>query len=269
MRPDRLACRFDALTPDHACNRTLKTALHVLRPWIGDVALARQWLELNLAFDEVGTLPAGAPPPSVPRERDLRRYAAALTWARWILELLSPSLRAGAEAAPALLFDMNRLFEQAVATHLRRRAQRRGLHLRTQDTGHHLAHSADASARAHFGLRPDLVLANDHAVVCVADTKWCRLDIDAHGRCSPASSHLYQLNAYASVYACGELALIYPYQGSPRSQGGDAYHLPSRGGARPLLQVVCLDVSREGLPWVGDAAPTALAGVLRDGPSTP
>jgi hypothetical protein len=76
-----------------------------------------------------------------PRDRSTRRYEPALQWAGWILRLLSPSLRGGDSAAPALLFDMNRLFEQAVGVQLRLALAPSGLQLSTQDGGRHLAES--------------------------------------------------------------------------------------------------------------------------------
>ena len=70
----------------------------------------------------------------------MKAPAAAIDWARWILALLAPALRAGRTEAPALLFNMDWLFESAVATVARRRVyEESGLTVEAQDTSQALA----------------------------------------------------------------------------------------------------------------------------------
>lgn len=263
MRVDRLACRFDDLTLDNPWNQVLKAALLALRPWIRQLDTGRRWMELAAAFDEVTTCRnALALFEGLELDRQVRHYASAAQWAEWILRLLSPNLRAGESSAPELLFDMNQLFEKAVAAKLKRGAQQAGLRLSSQDTGQHLVRSVGFGELPHFGLRPDLVLRNGRSVVSVGDTKWTRVAIGTSGRMLPAEAHMYQLNAYASVYPSAELALIYPFDDTAPSSSATAYRLSDKGGEPQLLHVLCIDVASDGLPLIGGHHASTMASAL-------
>jgi len=249
MRIDRVACRFDELTVDNPWNQVLKAALSAVEPWAKGLATKRLWLEMTAAFVEVSPCPnALTLHASLVVDRQVNHYTAALQWAGWILRLLSPDVRGGTSNAPELLFDMNKLFESAIAAVLKRRACRVGLQLNAQDTGRHLAHLAGEIDRFFFRLRPDLVLCDGSSVLAVADTKWSRLDIDKVGRLIPNDGHAYQLNAYAGAYPCEEVALIYPWHKGLEGAYPTSYHLPQSGNRSPVLHVVCVDVENEGLP---------------------
>lgn len=248
MRVDRLACRFDDLTVDNAWNQVLKATLVAVRPWTRTVASSRRWLEAAAAFDGV-SLPAD--PLTVlgnlQSDRQSKYYSVALHWAGWILRLLSPNLRGGRNRAPELLFDMNRLFEEAVASVMLSRGYGEGLRVTTHDRGKHLATLKSNQSKPFFGLIPDLVLRDDARIAAVADTKWTPVEMDAGGRLVPNDGHVYQLNAYASVYPCEEFALIYPWHEGLRGALPTTYCLPRFGGREPLLHVICLDVGRDDL----------------------
>lgn len=249
MRIDRVACRFDDLTVDNPWNQVLKAALIAVGPWAKGLATKRLWLEMTAAFDEVSPCPnALALHASLVVDRQVNHYTAALRWAGWILRLLSPDLRVGTNNAPELLFDMNKLFELAVAAVWRRRASKAGLQLNAQHTGRHLAHLEGDSSRQFFRLRPDLVLSEGASVLAVADTKWSRLAIDKAGRLIPSDGHAYQLNAYAGAYPCEEAVLVYPWHDGLGGAHPTRYRLPESGARNPVLHVVCVNVEDEGLP---------------------
>src|SRR5690606_17598940 len=141
MRIDRIACRFDDPDIDNSWNQVLKAALVATRPWTRGLESGRLWLEMAAAFDEVSLRGDGlALHRSLLADRQVSHYSPALRWAGWILQLLSPDIRSGSSSAPELLFDMNRVFESAVATRLRRRANLLGLQLHSQHSGRHLAY---------------------------------------------------------------------------------------------------------------------------------
>lgn len=249
MRIDRIACRFDDLDIDNSWNQVLKAALVATRPWARGLESGRLWLEMAAAFDEVRLRGDGlALHRKLPMDRQVSHYSPALRWAGWILRLLSPDVRSGSSSAPELLFDMNRVFELAVATRLRRRANAAGLHLHSQHSGRHLAHDTAEPHRRFFGLRPDLVLSHGEMVLAVADTKWSRLAMDRRGCLVPTDAHAYQLNAYAAAYPCDEAVLIYPWHEGLEGARMAGYRLPGAGDRRPVLHVVCADVEDEALP---------------------
>lgn len=249
MRPDVLACRYDELTIDNPWNQVLRAALHLSRPWLDDIANQRRWLELGAAFDEV-TLRRDAVDvlQSLVPDRQVKHYATAMRWAALILKLLSPSVRAGNSDAPELLFDMNRLFEAAVARQLTQECASRGRKVCAQDTGLHLAHLDGAAEVPIFRLRPDLVVRDGAQLLAVADTKWTRIQVDGRGRLIPDESHVYQMNAYASVYPCGDFYLVYPWHEGLAGASNTSFVMRGSRDSQTRLHVVCVDVGEDGLP---------------------
>ncbi len=231
-RGDQLACRFDELSQNHACNRFLKKALRSLRPLLRAQVLTRRWIELMQVFDAVDdsglSLQSWRDPP---RDRSTRRYEPALQWAGWILRLLGVQLRLA--LAPS------------------------GLQLSTQDGGRHLAEVQ----RGHllqpaYALRPDLVLRRGGAVAAIGDTKWKRLAIGKGAFDLPARADAYQLFAYASAYRCSELALIYPAVAALHPQSPLELSLPVVDGRRVRLHVLFADVGDDALPLLGGRGET-------------
>lgn len=251
-RTDRVACRFDELTADNVWNRFLKAALQAVRPWISKIELNRRWVEFMAVFDDVADVPMEADAlKRFPFDRQASRYRAATDWARWILSLLAPRLRAGDNAAPGLLFDMNLLFQSAVANALRRHcADDDGMQVHTQDVGIHLGSVVNDKRKA-FALKPDIVVRDRGRVLVVADTKWKRLEGDAYASRGPSHADVYQMHAYASAYGCSSLTLVYPWHSDLSTAAPVAYELSTTGPTAPILRVALIDVSRSPLP-VGD-----------------
>jgi 5-methylcytosine-specific restriction enzyme subunit McrC len=267
-RPDLVACAFDDLTSDNVWNRVLKKAIRVTRPWIRSVELNRKWVELMGVFDEVddGRL-SGLEVSRLSFNRHAERYRMAIDWARWILALLAPALRAGRSEAPALLFDMNKLFESAIATLLRRRSgYGPQFQVLTQDTSRSLATLVGAGREEPgFTLRPDLVIRQGHAVIAIADTKWKLVELDRWGRLIPSEADLYQMHAYAAAYRCSDLALIYPWHSEMVRATDTEIQLPDIDGVRSVVRLLCVDVHDEGLPMrLGGSASQTGAILARD-----
>jgi 5-methylcytosine-specific restriction enzyme subunit McrC len=250
-RPDLVACAFDELTADNVWNRVLKKAIRVTRPWIRSVELNRRWVEFLGVLDEVHDEQLTSIEVSrLSFDRRAERYRTAVDWARWILGLLAPALRAGRSEAPALLFDMNKLFESAVANTLRRQASHRpDLQVMTQDTSRSLAIVTTAGREeASFALRPDLVIRRDAEVVAIADTKWKLLELDRRGRPVPSQDDMYQMNAYATAFRCTELVLIYPWHSGFTAAADTEFRLPSVNGVSATVRVLGVDVDDDRLP---------------------
>lgn len=248
-RPDMVACAFDELTVDNGWNRGLKKAVRSTRPWIRGADLHRRWVELMGVLEEVDD--TGFTAAALSRlvfDRKAERYRAAMAWARWILSLLAPMLRAGQAEAPALLFDMNKLFESAVTSVLRRQLLGTGCSLSAQDSTLSFA-SVEGAGRidAGYHLRPDLVIRRGHDVVAIADVKWKLPDTDRFGRVLPALGDLYQLHAYASVYGCGRLWIVYPRRNGVGGEAGTMVHLPSSRTGGATVKMAMLDLEQEGL----------------------
>jgi 5-methylcytosine-specific restriction enzyme subunit McrC len=250
-RPDVVACTFDELTVDNVWNRVLKKAIRCTRPWIRSVELNRQWVELMGVLDDVDdTRLSGPDVARLAFNRQAERYRAAIDWARWILALLAPALRAGRSEAPALLFDMNKLFESAVAKVVRTRIHGfSGVTVEAQDATRALAAVVSKDrVEPGFQLRPDLVFRRGDAVVAIADTKWKLVACDSRGRLIPAEADMYQMHAYATAFQCNDVALIYPWRPELANTAEAEFHLPANNGRAAVVRVLCIDIHDDALP---------------------
>jgi len=268
-RPDRIACAFDELTIDHSWHRTLKRAIRITRPWIHSIGLNRRWIELMALFDEVDdTRLAAAETDRLVFDRKAERYRTAIEWARWIITLLAPSLRAGKNEAPSLLFDMNRLFESSIAAVLRRRSAHAGLTIDTQDTSRKFAtvHGGGKSGQI-FTLRPDLTLRDGDRLLAIGDTKWKLISTDDAGRLRPGNDDLLQMHAYAAAYRCSDLVLIYPWSDELRASVQTHLELPETHGQATRVHVVCVDVHADRLPAIRGAESNVFGRLLGTCPS--
>lgn len=164
-------------------------------------------------------------------------------WLHAILRLLSPSLRVGSHEAPSLLFDMNRVFQTCVTRWLRRdHAHDRSMLITAEDRSCFFAKHDIEDGPAIYNIRPDLVIRREGQVVAIADAKWKRLG-GGYGSL-PDLGDAYQLFAYAGVFECGSLSLIYPWHSSAGSAGNRALRLPTIGNVRPRIKVVLVDVEK-------------------------
>lgn len=245
-RADIIACRFDDLTADNIWNRLLKAALRSVRPWIESFSLNRRWTELMAVFEEI-------PDARIEMrvfdrlvfDRHAVRYRTGIEWARWILASLSPAIRAGEKTAPGLLFDMNALFQSAIASVLNRKIDLSShIHLRSQEADRFLTTVIESGTSA-FRLKPDLVFRRFHELRAIADTKWKRLKISESGHLLPDESDIYQMHAYAAAYPCDRLALIYPWHTGLAQSKETSLQLPGIDGSRSVVHVVCIDVSKD------------------------
>ena len=193
--------------------------------------LNRQWVELMGVMHDVDV--ARLSGPDVERlafNRQAERYRVAIDWARWILALLAPALRAGRSEAPALLLSIEPAVDVAVAAVAHRRVYGdSGLTVEAQDTSRALVTMVSPDrVEPGFQLRPDLVFRRGEAVVAIADTKWKPLGWDSKRRLMPVEADMYQMHAYASAFQCRELALIYPWRSELAQATGAEFRLPMR-----------------------------------------
>jgi len=245
-RVDIIACRFDDLTADNIWNRLLKVALRSVRPWIASFELNRRWTELMAVFEEIpDTRIEMRVFDRLVFDRHAVRYRTGIEWARWILGTLSPAIRAGENTAPGLLFDMNALFQSAIASVLNRKIDLNShIHLRSQEADRFLTKVVE-SGTAAFRLKPDLVFRRFHELRAIADTKWKRLKISESGHLLPDESDIYQMHAYAAAYGCDQLALIYPWHAGLTQSKETGFQLPGSDRSRSVVHVVCIDVSKD------------------------
>lgn len=217
----RLSCAFEHLSPDQPLNQVLKAALGCIDRYFGH---RRDWRArlsyLHSVWSDVQAKRMTAQQASTIRLNRLsQRYRLALDWAVWILQLLGPDVVGGiGSQGVALLFNMNRLFEQYVQLCLASELgkQGAGLYCSAQGQAQHLLQ--DEAGQPHVAMRPDILLTQAGRVRLIADAKWKWLN-SAH---EVSQADIYQMLAYAQAYGVSTVYLLYPQpdgaNGSPLQQ---------------------------------------------------
>lgn len=217
--PQRLACRYDVLSPDIALNQILKAAVLRLASLARTPDNVRSLRELAFAFAEIANVPIPA----------LRWEEAVIdrTNARWgeLKRLASLFLGGqfqtssrGQANGYALLFEMNVLFEEYVGRLLARSLANEGFTVRLQGGGHYCLSELNedgTTGAKRFLTRPDIIVSRRGTPQLIIDTKWKRLasQVDDPKR-GVAQGDVYQLMAYGRLYSCPQLMLLYPHHDS-------------------------------------------------------
>lgn len=248
-RADRFYTEHDEFSANRPENRLIRTALRrVLSITVNEVN-QRHARELDFAFADV---PMSTRPKEdfdkVRLDRGMSVYAAALAWAKLILDEQSPLTGAGDCEAPSLLFPMERVFEAYVARHLVRQLPA-GDTLGTQVRSRHLVLHRD---QRWFRLKPDLVVRDGERDRLVLDTKWKLLDtalFNGTDKYGLSQADFYQLHSYGQSYLGGEGNVVLVY---PRTSALDGplhvFDFPASAGLKLWVIPFCLRQKRLMLP---------------------
>lgn len=243
VEPSRLACRYDALTPDTALNRIMKAAVMRLSRIARTTDNQRRLRELAFAYADITDVPVSALRwHDVVLDRTNGRWRELLNLARLLLGERFQTTSAGGSDGFSLLFEMNTLFEEYVARMLKRALADTELRVVSQGGGLFCLETEDR--RQVFQTRPDILVKRDNQVLQVIDTKWKRIAvrIDDPKR-GVSQADVYQMMAYGRLYRCGKLTLLYPhYRGAGPQEGrvGDY----AVNGSSDRLDIFTVDISR-------------------------
>ena len=203
-------CEYDEFSVNRSVNRVVKSALSTVSKCSTDFQNLRLCKQLQHVFAEVPASKNWRSDFSKVRlDRYARHYSDAMVLCELILKSMNPLTQQGSKGLFALLYPMERVFENYVASKLKR--QFPDFYLRTQDTSHHMINAIGDSTHRAFNLQPDLVLSNKDCMY-VADTKWKLID-DSAQQSNISQSDIYQLFAYGEKYVqdgMGAVILIYP-----------------------------------------------------------
>ena len=241
-QPQKLACRFDELSPYIALNQVMKATVTKLSKLSRSVDNQRHLRELGFVYADIKNVP-----PTVLRwdrivlDRTNERWRELLSLARLLLGERYQQTSAGASDGHALLFEMNVLFEKYVAQLLKRALADTPFSVTTQG-GHRDCLFDDTQGR--FRTLPDIIIRRGNEIVLVIDTKWKRIAarIDDPKR-GVKQSDIYQLMAYSQLYDCRRVMLLYPHHhGLSNEPIQQAYSVAVPAGQNEL-HISTIDVS--------------------------
>lgn len=211
-RPDRIWCAYDDFNPDNELNRAIKAA--AARALRVSTMSATQGLlrEVLYSVEEISdAVPQVERFRAIPRDRLSRGYLELLDMAGIILFGPEPDVVSGGESHVALLFDMNKLFEEFIGRQLIAAAQEPDLSISLQGPKRWLG--ADSKGDKYFQLKPDVVVSRNENPLAVLDTKWKLLGAeDPISDIAPAD--VYQMLAYMTRYEVSTGVLLYPWRGN-------------------------------------------------------
>jgi 5-methylcytosine-specific restriction enzyme subunit McrC len=217
VRPDRLACRFDALSSDLPLLQVMKACVLAIRRHARAADTIRKLDELRYVLSDISDVPVALLPWNKVRiDRTNQRWGALFNLARLFLkrDWQATHRNPAAGEGITLLFPMNDLFESYVAVLLRRSLRPAGLTVETQGGRLFCLTEEGDFGRSRFQTRPDILVRDDRSgeLAAIADTKWKRIspavEDSKHG---VSQSDVYQMIAYARLYGCRDLMLLYPH----------------------------------------------------------
>lgn len=196
VHKERFYVEFDEYEQNRVENRIIKSTLQFLYNKSSDSSNTKRIREFLFVFDSIDPITDLKQSfTKVKIDRQLKDYELVISWCRIFLNNESFTSFAGNSVAFALLFDMNKVFEDFVAQCLKKR----GFAIETQIRGQYLLNDPDK-----YLLKPDLRINGK----TIADTKWKVINTIE----DISQSDIYQMFAYAKKYLAedGKIYLIYP-----------------------------------------------------------
>lgn len=211
-RPDKLACRYDDLSPDILLNQIMRATVDRLISVSTSGENQRRLRELAFFYADIRS-----PPPSTLAwgslilDRTNSRWRELVELARLLLGDRFQTTSTGTARGFSLTFDMSRLFEAYVARQLRRALAGTDLKVHSQGGRLYCLEELETGT-GRFMTKPDILVQRSGKVELVIDTKWKRISrfVDDPKR-GISQSDVYQMVAYGQLYDCPDLLLLYPH----------------------------------------------------------
>lgn len=245
LRPDRLACRFDALMTDTPLLRIMKACVLLLRRHARALETIRRLDELRFLLVDVSDIaPRDLTWVQVGIDRTSRRWETLYRLARLFLkrEWQATHYDSRASLGITLLFPMNDLFEAYIAALAKRALRGTEFTLHTQGGGLFCLIEEGEGGRRRFQTKPDLLIKQGCDILMVIDTKWKRIGRDPEdAKRGVSQADVYQMMAYARLYRCSEVMLLYPHHVGLGTDALDAAYGMLAGNER--LRVASIDLT--------------------------
>jgi 5-methylcytosine-specific restriction enzyme subunit McrC len=212
LRLDHVWCEYDDLREDNLLNRVIKYTLKLLLGRAQANNVKRQVSQLLMFFVDVSDWVKNADElNNMHFDRVNRRFEPIWDQCCWFIRGLNPDVVAGNIKCIALLFDMNKLFEEYIAVQLCHAFARSPIHVHVQRPIKYLCQTGgqDKGKKLHFRMKPDLTLFDNNGIRMILDTKWKLLNQD-YPRFGISQSDLYQVYTYGGEYYSTDVVLVYP-----------------------------------------------------------
>lgn len=196
----RVYCQFDEFSPNNLLNRTFKFVAHALRR-LTISSTTRAFLDKILAiYDDVELRPISySQAKTILLNRNQLIFKDCLDLVLLFLQHCTISLHDKNFINLAILFDMNKLFEEFVATGLENSFPRQ---VETQKP-RAIIENIGGYPKTKYEIQPDILFRND----TIIDTKYKIIDLP---RKKPSSEDIYQMLAYHYFYKHPKIILCYP-----------------------------------------------------------
>lgn len=242
ISPQKLACRFDALSPDIALNQVMRATISKLSRLTAARDNQRALRELSFIYADIADIPPTALRwEQIFLDRTNRRWRDLLTLAHLFLSDRHQQTSTGTIDGHSLLFKMNVLFEKYVEQILSRAFA--GTGLRTSSQGGH-RNCLYEGTTGRFRTRPDIIIRQGEQIVLIIDTKWKRITphIDDPKQ-GVSQADVYQLMAYGKLYDCPKVMLLYPHHGDLSPEPIQRWYSVASSHADEKLIVATQDVA--------------------------
>lgn len=196
----RTYCQFDEFTPDNLLNQTLKFVSHALQKLTSVSQTRQKLLKINAVYEDVTLRPvAYAETQKIILNRNHTMFKEPLELAQMFLQNSTISLHNHTFTNLAILFDMDKLFEEFVATALEQAFPGQ---VKIQNKLK-IIEDIDGIPGTSYTIRPDILFGKD----TIIDTKYKRLSLPED---KPSEADIYQMLAYNRFYNRKNIILCYP-----------------------------------------------------------
>lgn len=198
----------DEFSTDRPANRLIQSTIHKLIGSVRQPSNQQLLHQLRICFADI---------PESPRlesdwqrhrvDRSMPHYEAVMQWVGLFLFRHGLTTFAGKHVNQALLFPMEEIFEDFVASCFRR--YQREFFVRTQGPQEPLA---KIDGKKVFYMKPDIsLLESGDEVRFILDSKWKHInEEDTDRKHGISQADMYQLFAYGKKYGCKQVVLVYP-----------------------------------------------------------